>query len=460
MVPEASKNMTFSEKYAEFISNITINDLPEKAKEIAINDLIDMAGLCVAARNEEYIQMLLRAFGTDGKCTAIGHANNFPLTTAALINGTATHGEDFDDTLEGAPIRVGAMVIPAVLATCEHFGLSGEDLLLGIVVGLETICRMNHVVAGEIHKHGFHPVGVIGPFGSAIGVSKALGLDKKQIANALGIAASLSSGIIEYLTDGAWTKRLHPGWAAQSGIQASLIAREGFIGPRTVFEGENNFFRAFAPSATPKYEYLSEGLGKKWMMQDIVFKPYACGTMIHPYIDCMIRLAEKDVDPNKIVKIECKTGEGLVHRLWEPLDKKQVPTTGYAAKFSMPWCMALGFFERDAGLAQFTDEKVKDTEILKLSSKIYYVIDPENEYPDNYTGHLKVYFKDGTIEELEQDHMRGGVKEPLTRADLVKKFYSNIEYGGWSKEDGDRLLDLCVNIEKYDNLSMLAKLRK
>jgi len=126
----------------------------------------------------------------------------------------------------------------------------------------------------------------------------------------------------------------------------------------------------------------------------------------------------------------------------------------------MPWCMALGFFERDAGLAQFTDEKVKDTEILKLSSKIYYVIDPENEYPDNYTGHLKVYFKDGTIEELEQDHMRGGVKEPLTRADLVKKFYSNIEYGGWSKEDGDRLLDLCVNIEKYDNLSMLAKLRK
>jgi 2-methylcitrate dehydratase PrpD len=196
------------------------------------------------------------------------------------------------------------------------------------------------------------------------------------------------------------------------------------------------------------------------MMQDIVFKPYACGTMIHPYIDCMIRLAEMDIDPKKIVKIECKTGEGLVHRLWEPLDKKQVPSTGYAAKFSMPWCMALGFFERDAGLAQFNDEKVKDPDILKLSSKIYYVIDPENEYPDNYTGHIKAYFQDGSIEELEQDHMRGGVKEPLTRADLVKKFYSNIEYGNWTKDSGDILLEFCIDIEKHDNLKMLSQLGK
>ena len=460
MSTKSSRNTTISENYAEIISNITFDDLPEKAKEIAVNDLIDMTGLCVAARNENYVQMLVKAWEIDGNCTAIGHAKSFNLTGAALINGTATHGEDFDDTLEGAPIRVGAMVIPAVLAASEQFGLSGKDLLLGIVVGLETICRMNHVVAGKIHKQGFHPVGVIGPFGAAVGVSKALGLNKTQIMNALGIAASFSSGIIEYLTDGSWTKRLHPGWAAQSGLQAALIAKEGFIGPRTVFEGENNFFRAFAPSATPKYEYLTEEVGKKWMMQNIVFKPYACGTMIHPYIDCMIRLAQKGVDPENIVKIECKTGEGLVHRLWEPLAKKQIPTTGYAAKFSMPWCMALGFFEQDAGLGQFTDEKVKNPDILKLSSKIYYIIDPENEYPDNYTGHIKVHFKNGIIEELQQDHMRGGVKEPLTRNELIKKFQSNIYYGKWSKEQGKRLLNFCINLEKYEDLKMLVTIRK
>lgn len=450
---------TISENYAEIISNLSFDDLPEKAKEITINDLIDVSGLCIATRNENYIQMIIEGWDGQGNCTALGHDKSFDSAGAALINGTATHGEDFDDTLEGAPIRVGAMVIPAVLAICESFGLSGKDLLLGITVGLETICRMNHVVAGKIHKQCFHPVGVIGPFGSAVGVSKALGLNKEQITNALGIAASFSSGIIEYLTDGAWTKRLHPGWAAQSGLRAALFAKQGFKGPRTVFEGEHNFFRAFAPTAKPKYEYLQEGVGKKWMMENIVFKPYACGTMIHPYIDCMIRLSKKDVNPEDIVEIECKTGEGLVHRLWEPLAKKQTPLTGYAAKFSMPWCMALGFFERDAGLKQFNDEKVKNSNILKLSSKIHYVIDPDNEYPRNYSGHIKVKFKNGTIEELTQDHMRGGVREPLSRDELIMKFRSNIDYGKWSKEKGERLLNFCINIETYEDLKILADFR-
>jgi 2-methylcitrate dehydratase PrpD len=461
MTFDSQNNLSsISEDYAEFISNISFDELPEKAKEIAINDLIDMSGLCIATRNENYIQMLIEGWHSKGICTALGHERTFDMAGAAMINGTATHGEDFDDTLEGAPIRVGAMVIPAILAVCERFRLSGKDLLLGITVGLETICRMNHVVAGKIHQQCFHPVGVIGPFGSAIGVCKALGLNKEQITNAMGIAASFSSGIIEYLTDGAWTKRLHPGWAAQSGIRAALIAKQGFNGPRTVFEGEHNFFRAFAPKATPKYEYLKNGLGKKWMMENIVFKPYACGTMIHPYIDCMIRLSDKGVDPEEIVEIECKTGEGLVHRLWEPLANKQTPQSGYAAKFSMPWCMALGFYERDAGLKQFTDEKVKDPKILKLSSKIHYVIDPENEYPDNYTGHIKVKFKDRTIEEIEQDHMRGGVKEPLSREELIKKFKSNTNYGNWSNEKSEKLLNFCINLEKYDDLSILTELRR
>ena len=132
---------TMAERFAEKLANTGLTDVPPRATEAAINDFLDMAGLCIAARQKDYVDQLLGGWDGEGNCTVFGHARSLDSGGAALINGTATHGEDFDDTLEGAPIRVGAMVIPAVLAACERFGRSGEDLLRGITVGLEAICR-------------------------------------------------------------------------------------------------------------------------------------------------------------------------------------------------------------------------------------------------------------------------------------------------------------------------------
>jgi 2-methylcitrate dehydratase PrpD len=195
------------------------------------------------------------------------------------------------------------------------------------------------------------------------------------------------------------------------------------------------------------------------MMEDITFKPYACGTMIHPYIDCMIRLAEQGVAADDIRAIECETGEGLVDRLWEPLAAKHRPPSGYAAKFSMPFGMAVGFFDRAAGLEQFTDEKARDPEILALAARIRYVIDPQNEYPANYTGHIRVSLRNGQEIELRQPHMRGGKREPLTREELVRKFHGNAEYGGWRPGDAAALLDYCLGIAAQPGLSGLARFR-
>lgn len=451
---------TYSEHLADAFSKLKLADLPEHAVAVAINDLIDMAGLCVASRNEDYVRQIVVGWDSVGPCTAIGHDRALDTAGAAVANGVATHGEDFDDTLEGAPIRVGAMVIPAVLAAAERFDLSGERTLVGIVAGLEAVCRLNHVAPGAIHKACFHPVGVIGALGAAVGVGTALELDQKRLSMAIGIAGSFSSGIIEYLTDGAWTKRLHPGWAAQSGLRAAVIARQGFFGPRTVLEGEHNFFRAFAPTATPDYRHLTEALGSSWYMERIAFKPYACGTMIHPYVDCTRRLAEMGVKADDITSIVCETGEGLVHRLWEPLAAKHAPQSGYAAKFSMPFCMAVGFLEGDAGLRQFTDEKARDPVILELTRKISYAIDPENEYPRNYTGHIRVTMRDGTIHELRQPHMRGGVREPLTHEEIVAKFHANVEYGGWSAALGSDLLAFCEALPTSRNVSQLSNFRQ
>lgn len=436
-----AEGTSVGETYSAWLAGLTMADIPARMREVALLDLVDAAGLCLAARPEPYMAQLLDGLDAEGPCTAIGHDRRLDAAGAAFANGVAIHGEDFDDTLEGAPIRVGAMTIPAALAVAERFGLSGERAFLGIVAGLETICRANHVAPGAIHRAGFHPVGVIGAMGAAAAAGVALGLTARQQAMAFGIAGSFASGILEYLSEGAWTKRLHPGWAAQSGLRAALIARTGFFGARTVFDGPHGFFHAFAPSAKPDFTPLREGLGQTWLAERIVFKPYACGTMIHPYIDCMIRLAQTGLRADQIVRITCPTGEGLVHRLWEPLAAKHLPPSGYAAKFSMPYCMAVGFFDGDAGLAQFTDARARDPAVLALAARISYVIDPENEYPRNYSGHIRVETTDGRLIALDQPHMRGGMHEPLTTAQIHDKAIANCLHGGWDRARAQAMID-------------------
>lgn len=450
---------TVAEQFAAFLASLTPEALPTEVADVATRDLIDALGLCLAARHATYMRQLLESSDGKGPCTALGHARQLSMSDAALVNGVAIHGEDFDDTLEGAPIRVGAMVIPAVLAAGERFKLSGARVHLGIAAGLEAVCRLNHVAAGHMHRAGFHPVGVIGALGATAGVGVALGFNRDQLTAAFGIAASFSSGIIEYLTDGAWTKRLHPGWAAQSGLKAALIAQTGFFAPRTVFDGAHNFFKTFAPTATPDYRHLTLDLGANWYLTRIVFKPYACGTMIHPYIDCARRLGRDQVPVDQIDDICCDTGEGLVHRLWEPLDAKHRPPSGYAAKFSMPFCMALGYYEDNAGLAQFDDAKVLKPHLLELAAKIRYRIDPDNEYPRNYSGHMRVSLKSGKMLEYHQPHMRGGVHEPLTHDDIIAKFFANAGHGGWSDDRAKLLLTFCEELGRTPDLSGLKTFR-
>lgn len=450
---------TFADHLGTAMARLRLEDLPARAREVATLDLVDAMGLCLAARREDYVRMLVDAWDADGPCTAVGHARGLDAAGAAVANGVAIHGEDFDDTLEGAPIRVGAMVIPAALAAGERFGASGERVFLGIVAGLEAVCRLNHVAPGAIHRACFHPVGVIGALGASVAAAVTLGLDARRIASALGIAGSMASGILEYLTDGAWTKRLHPGWAAQSGLRAAVIARSGFFGPRTVLEGGHSFFRAFAPGATPQYQHVTDGLGEQWYMERIVFKPYACGTMIHPYVDCMRRLAADGLDAEDIESVVCETGEGLVHRLWEPLADKHAPPSGYAAKFSMPYCMAVAFLDGDAGLLQFTDERARDPAVLALARKISYVIDPDNEYPRNYTGHVRVRLRDGSVREARQPHMRGGVREPLGREEMLAKFRANAAHGDWPAARAEALLAFCESLASLGDLSELRAFR-
>ena len=429
-----------ADSVAAWLAATRADGIPSSAAETARRLLVDVAGLCVAARAEDYVKATLASADGSGACTAIGHSAAFSLFDAALITGTAAHGEDFDDTFEGGPVHSGAVVVPAVLAVCEREQLGGDRALIGIVTGVELMCRLSLVAPTGAHRAGFHPTAVFGALAAAGGVAAALGLNAAEAASALGIAGSMASGIIEYLAEGTWTKRMHAGWAAQSGIRAALMARGGFAGPRTVLDGTHGFYRAFAPAVPPRFEALVEDLGTTWVMETVAFKPYACGTMAQPFIDCAIALAESGVQAADVREIVCEVAEGTVHRLWEPLASKQQPPTPYAAKFSTPFCMAVAFFDRRAGFAQFTADRIQDPAVLSLAAKVRYAINPADEYPRAFTGHLRATMTDDTTREHRQPYLRGGTHAPLTAAEVEAKFHDNARYGGWPVATAERFL--------------------
>jgi 2-methylcitrate dehydratase PrpD len=453
-LPKAS----VAEHLAERIVALEVSRLPPAVRQKCQDLAIDVVGLCVTARHEDYIKSALAGCDDDGPCTAIGHARTLNAAGAAFVNGTAAHGEDFDDTFEGGPVHAGAVIVPAVLAACERHKPDGAAALLGIAVGIEVMCRLSTVVPKAVHKAGFHPTAIFGAMGAAAGVGTALGLNAKQIVDALGIAGSFASGIIEYLAEGTWTKRLHAGWAAQSGLRAALLARGGFSGPRTVFEGVHGLFHGFAHTTQGDYAALTGDFGARWVTETLAFKLYPCGTMAHPYIDCARRLSARGIKPSDVKEMVCEVAEGTVHRLWEPLAAKQRPPNGYAAKFATPFILATGFVRGGVGLDAFTDAAVHDADVLALAAKVRYVIDPANPYPNNFTGHIRAMLNDGRVIEERQPYFRGGAHEPLTRADLEEKFALNARHGGWDDKRAAAALKLLAGL--YDGKIDLTPLRR
>lgn len=420
---------TLSNRLATWGARLSPDDVPPDMVAKAEAILVDVTGLCLAARHTDYIASVIAGAERGGQI-AIGHGVRLTAADAALLNGTAAHGEDFDDTFEGGPVHSGAVIVPAVLAAAQRDGLGGDRIMLGIAAGCELLCRLGLVTPKAIHRAGFHPTAVLGTLAAAFAVGVATRQDQRALRDTLGVAGSMASGIIEYLGDGSWTKRMHAGWAAQSGLRAASLGAAGFAGPAKVLEGEHGFFKAFAPSVAPLYDKLTDGLGQHWHAVTITFKPYPCGTMVQPYIDCAIRLRAEGLRPDQIRAITCLTSDGYVHRLWEPLDLKRNPPTPYGAKFSLPFGIALGLVRGRAGLADFSDEAIADPALLGISHLVTYQVDPEDPYPARFTGHIRVETTSGEIHEMRQDHMRGGIDAPLSRQDVDNKFVANAAYGG------------------------------
>ena len=415
---------------ARFVVRLSLDDVPASTVTAASLLTLDTLGDALAAVPEDFGRAASSAaerLGGPPESTVIGRAARAAAANAALANGTLAHGLDFDDTREDAIVHTGSVAVPTALAVGEAVAASGRQMLEAIIAAVEVMCRVGLAVPGRFHARHFHPTALAGGFAAAAAAAKLQGLDEDRLVSAFGICGSQAGGIIEYLTDGTWTKRLHPGWAAHAGIIASTLAESGMVGPESVFEGAHGFYRAFAGGHDDaRLAALLQSLGKTWELENLTYKPYPCGSIAHPYMDCARRLRERHgVDPAQIVAIRCRTAEGPVPRLWEPLAAKHAPPNGYAAKFSLPYLIATMLVRGRAGLAEFRDAAVRDPDVLRVAGRVTYELDPSIDYPRRFVGDVRVRLASGDELVERQEHSRGGPEHPVTRAELEAKFRGN-----------------------------------
>jgi 2-methylcitrate dehydratase PrpD len=415
---------------ARFVCNLRLETIPGAVTERAALLALDTLGSVLASSTMDFGRSVISTavrLGGPPESTLVGASGKVGEASAVLAGGTLAHGLDFDDTREDAIVHTGAATVPTALAAGEAVGAHGRAVVEALVAGVEVMCRVGLAVPGRFHARHYHPTSVTGAFAAAAVAGKLHGLDESQLVHAFGICGSQSAGIIEYLADGSWTKRMHPGWAAHAGVVATMLAQSGFTGPETVFEGEHGFFAALAGGHDPaRLDALLATLGDTWELQALTFKPYPCGSIAHPYMDCALRLREEHrLQPGAIAEIRCRTAAGPVPRLWEPLAAKHRPPNGYAAKFSLPYLLAVMLVKGRAGLAEFSDEAVRDPAVLDVAGRVRYDLDATIDYPRQFVGDVTVRLTDGRVLHARQDHPRGGADSPLTAGEMEAKFRGN-----------------------------------
>lgn len=417
-------------RLGEFAANLESSRIPAAVRERACHLILDAVGCALASRRYDFASRSLLAISElagIGTSAVIGHALRLPMRDAALANGLLIHGLDYDDTHPEGMTHPTASAFSAALAVAEHLDVSGLDLLDAYIVGLETNARIGRVAKGGFHQVGFHPTGLIGAFSSALLAGRLFGLTGAQLIHAQGIALSFASGNFEFLEDGAWTKRVHPGWAAGAGITASALARRDFVGPSRVYKGR---FGLFASHLGPLIENCDfsrtlEGLGETWETMQVAVKPFPSCHFTHAFADAAIALHRSGIDVQDIVHIRALVAEESIKTVCEPLANKRRPSNEYDAKFSVPYAIAAGLILGKFGLQEHEDACRNDPHILALAEKVQYEVDPDNGFPKHFSGEIIVGMRDGTEFRHREQINRGCGDLPLSNKEVEAKFFEN-----------------------------------
>ena len=446
---------------AEFCTRLKYDNLPTEVVDRAKYFFLDYLGVAVRGSLSDSSQPLYRMAGSlasDGRGTVLGRAEKANFPYAALANGTSAHSLELDDTHQAGSIHLGVSVFSAALAIAEQVGASGKDFLTASVVGFEVAARLAMALKPTEHYgRGFHPTATCGTFGAAASAAKLLGLSEAQLLSALGIAGSQSAGSMEFLAEGAWTKRLHPGWAAFSGIHAALLAKEGFIGPRTILEGRDGFLKAYGVRPDPRK--ISEGLGEDFQILRTAVKPHACCRYTQAPIDAVLNIVqEHDVKPEQVEQVTIGMLETGIPVICEPAERKYRPTNVVEAQFSLPFGVAVALVKRRAGLDEFSEALLEDDAIVALMAKVGYEHDPELEknYPKEWPAWARVSLSNGQEVSAQVRFPKGDPENPLSWDELTAK-YADLVSAVWTDARATQVCDAVRALETESDLRNLTQ---
>lgn len=452
---------TLSAQLAEWAASVELAGLPGDVVLETKLRILDMLGAMLAGC-EAGLAAKARSAALDDPgdrtATIVGFGDRVTPESAALVNGVLAHVLEFDDThVEGA-VHPSSPVLASILSLAERHRLPGSRLVEAMLVGNELACRLACVAPGMLHRHGFHPTGVVGAFGGAYALARLTGMTPRQTTDAVGIVGSMSAALMASWEDGADTKSLHAGLAALAANRAVALARHGIGGSGVVFEGRFGFFRSHVqdPGYVLRFDRATEGLGTQWEVMSIASKVYPCGHYIQPFLDAAAALRREHAPAAAdIEEVRCAVAEYMVPLICEPVSEKMQPNTPWHARLSLQHSIAELLVTGTLDKRGYADESLHDPRIVELRRRVTYALDPEASDRRTWAGDVTIRLRDGRTLRHRLAHMRGTPGNRLGVEDIVAKFRANAD-GVLSPDATQRCIELALGLERLDDAGRLV----
>lgn len=453
--------MKITDPLIEYSLDCSFEDLPSKVIEKVKQHLLDCLGVATRASREvesskpilDGIKLLSK---NGGDCMVIGSEVSCLPQYAALINGTFIHSLDFDDTHRQSSVHPGASVVATLLALGENHNTGGKEFISAMTVGYDVACKLGKALNPSSHYQlGFHPTATVGVFAATAAGARLLGLTKAELGYAFGINGSQAAGSMQYLENGSWNKKLHPGFAAHNAILSLALSKNGVIGAALPLEGKNGFFNSYSRNSQPAKAI--QGLGKKFEILATAIKPYPCCRYAHGPIDLIIKIVNSiNIEPKDIEEIQVETVEKGVEIIGTPIQSKQNPHNIVDAQFSMPFNAAIAALHRRVTLDEYTLQNLSKSRVKKLMKKVFVETAPEleEEYPEKWGSRVTINAK-GEEYVMESSYPKGEPENPLSWEEVISKFKS-LTKPILSKKIRHQLIERVKTLEEISNIGQIC----
>lgn len=431
--------MNWAREISEALAQIHFDAIPDTVIGRATLQGLDTVGVALSAGHGHFGQRLeawLESTNTEGQSPVIGLARSASVPDAAFVNAALSHATDFDDTHTAAFLHPSATVWAAALANSGGTGVSGKQLLTAVISGYELLGRLGRMAAGEFNWRGFHTTSILGALASAVLTVHLRQGTVEEMASALSITTTLAAGLLEGMRDGSDVKMLQVGWAARAGVVGASLAMRGFVGPVRSLEGDYGLFKAhLGTSFAPPVREFFQDINERWDTLELVPKFYPACHHIHGYMDAAQMLRERlNVPIHEVESLVCTVAPQQIPVVCEPLAERRRPITTYAARFSLPYCVALALAGYKGVPGDFEEPRLREETVLALAGKVSYECIDIPQFPELFPAHLRLTCSDGQQDEVALPSARGQGPRETGEDDIVNKFLSITHFLGLTRQ--------------------------